>query len=133
MVIITGAIADKYITHHSVEELVELAEDRESLIAASYDLIFGWHQLLQSLSYLDRHRLAAARAGDRPQPSARLPAAQPLRQPEGALELGIVNELVDDARARALEIAELRGPPPVGPRPRRLARAGGRDGELARQ
>ena len=26
--------------------------------------------------------------------------------PEGALELGIVNELADDARARALEVAE---------------------------
>ena len=31
VVILTGAIPDRYITHYSVEELVDLAEDREDL------------------------------------------------------------------------------------------------------
>ena len=151
VVIITGAIPGKYITHYSVEELVELAEDRESLIAASYDLIYGWHGLLQSLSYLDKPVIAAM-TGDTGGgglelslncdirimqrgdyllgfPEAALgiltgTGSQLLERaigrsraldfllrsryvtPEGALELGIVNELADDAKARAMEVAE---------------------------
>ena len=151
VVILTGAIPDRYITHYSVEELVDLAEDREDLIRRSYDLIYGWHTLLQSLSYLDKpiiaamtgdtgggglelslncdirimqrgdyllgfpeaslghphgHRVAAARAGDRPQPGPRLPAAQPLRDPRGRARAGDRQRAADDARARALEVAE---------------------------
>ncbi|HEX3241311.1 MAG TPA: enoyl-CoA hydratase/isomerase family protein [Solirubrobacterales bacterium] len=151
VVVITGAIPGKYITHYSVEELVELAADRESLIAASYDLIFGWHQLLQSLSYLDKPVIAAMtgdtgggglelslncdirimQRGDYllgfPEASLGIltgTGSQLLERaigrsraldfllrsryvnPEGALELGIVNELADDAKARALEVAE---------------------------
>ena len=59
VVIITGAIPDRYITHYSVEELVDLAEDREDLIRSSYDLIYGWHGLLQALSYLDKPIIAS--------------------------------------------------------------------------
>ncbi|MGV1047135.1 MAG: enoyl-CoA hydratase/isomerase family protein [Solirubrobacterales bacterium] len=151
VVIITGAIPGKYITHYSVEELVELAADRESLIRASYDLIYGWHQLLQSLSYLDKPVIAAMtgdtgggglelslncdirimQRGDYllgfPEASLGIltgTGSQLLERaigrsraldfllrsryvsPEGALELGIVNELADDARARAMEVAE---------------------------
>jgi enoyl-CoA hydratase/carnithine racemase len=151
VVIITGAIPDRYITHYSVEELVDLAEDREDLIRRSYDLIYGWHGLLQSLSYLDKP-IIAAMTGDTgggglelslncdirimqrgdyllgfPEASLGIltgTGSQLLERaigrsraldfllrsryvtPEGALELGIVNELADDARARALEVAE---------------------------
>src|SRR6195952_1675974 len=151
VVIVTGAIPDKYITHYSVEELVELAADRESLIRASHDLISGWHSLLQSLSYLDKPIIAAItgdtgggglelslncdirimQRGDYlvgfPEASLGIltgTGSQLLERaigrsraldfllrsryvsPEGALELGIVNELADDAKARALEVAE---------------------------
>lgn len=151
VVIITGAIPDRYITHYSVEELVDLAEDREDLIRRSYDLIYGWHSLLQSLSYLDKPVIAAMtgdtgggglelslncdirimQRGDYllgfPEASLGIltgTGSQLLERaigrsraldfllrsryvtPEGALELGIVNELADDARARALEVAE---------------------------
>lgn len=151
VVIITGAIPDRYITHYSVEELVDLAEDREDLIRRSYDLIYGWHGMLQALSYLDKP-IIAAMTGDTGGgglelslncdirimqrgdyligfPEAALgiltgTGSQLLERaigrsraldfllrsryvtPEGALELGIVNELADDARARALEVAE---------------------------
>jgi len=151
VIVITGAIPGKYITHYSVEELVELAADRESLIAASYDLIYGWHTLLQSLSYLDKPVIAAM-TGDTgggglelslncdirimergdylvgfPEASLGIltgTGSQLLERaigrsraldfllrsryvtPEGALELGIVNELADDAKARAIEVAE---------------------------
>ena len=151
VVIITGAIPDRYITHYSVEELVDLAEDREDLIRRSYDLIYGWHGLLQALSYLDKP-IIAAMTGDTgggglelslncdirimqrgdylvgfPEASLGIltgTGSQLLERaigrsraldfllrsryvtPEGALELGIVNELADDARGRALEVAE---------------------------
>src|SRR6201996_1269540 len=59
VVIITGAAPGRYITHYSVEELVDLAADRDELIRRSYDLIFGWHSLLQSLAYLDKPVIAA--------------------------------------------------------------------------
>jgi enoyl-CoA hydratase len=150
VVIITGAIPDRYITHYSVEELVGMYEDRDALIRASYDLIYGWHSLLQSLSYLDKPVIAAMtgttgggglelslncdirimQRGDYmlgfPEASLGIltgTGSQLLARaigrsraldfllrsryvtPEGALELGIVNELADDAQARALEIA----------------------------
>jgi enoyl-CoA hydratase/carnithine racemase len=151
VVIITGASPGRYITHYSVEELVDLASDREDLVRRSYDLIFGWHTLLQSLSYLDKP-IIAAMTGDTgggglelslncdirimergdyllgfPEASLGIltgTGSQLLERaigrsraldfllrsryvnPEGALELGIVNELADDAKARAVEVAE---------------------------
>ena len=151
VVIITGAIPGKYITHYSVEELVDLAADRDDLVRRSYDLIYGWHGLLQSLSFLDKPVIAAMtgdtgggglelslncdirimQRGDYllgfPEASLGIltgTGSQLLERaigrsraldfllrsryvtPEGALELGIVNELADDARARAMEVAE---------------------------
>ena len=125
--------------------------DREELIRRSYDLIFGWHSLLQSLSYLDKP-IIAAMTGDTgggglelslncdirimergdymcgfPEASLGIltgtgsqllsgrsaaagrstsSCARRYVSPEGALELGIVNELADDAKARAIEVAE---------------------------
>lgn len=151
VVIITGAIPGKYITHYSVEELVELAEDREALLRASHDLIYGWHSLLGQLSTLDKPVIAAM-TGDTGGGGLELSLNCDIRimergdyllgfpevslgiltgtgsllleraigrsraldfllrsryvTPEGALELGIVNELADDAKARAIEVAE---------------------------
>ena len=151
VVIITGAIPDRYITHYSVEELVDLAEDRDDLVRRSYDLIYGWHQLLQSLSYLDKPVIAAM-TGDTGGGGLELSLNCDIRImqrgdylvgfPEaslgiltgtgsqlleraigrsraldfllrsryvtlaGALDLGIVNELAADAKARAIEVAE---------------------------
>ncbi len=151
VIVITGAIPGKYITHYSVEELAKMTEDRERLIRASNDLIEGWHQLLQSLSYLDKPVIAAM-TGDTGGGGLELSLNCDIRimergdymigfpevslgiltgtgavlleraigrsraldfllrsryvTPEGALELGIVNELADDAKARAIEVAE---------------------------
>lgn len=151
VVIITGAVPDRYITHYSVEELLELTNDREEFIRGTNDLIAGWHTLLQAISYLDKPVIAAmtgttgggglelslncdirvmqrgdfmvgfpeaalgiltgtgsqllARAIGRSRALDFLLRSRYV-SPEGALELGIVNELADDAKARAIEIAE---------------------------
>ncbi|MDX6623262.1 MAG: enoyl-CoA hydratase [Solirubrobacterales bacterium] len=151
VVVITGATPGKYITHYSVEELVELAEDREALLRASHDLIYGWHSLLGQLSTLDKPVIAAM-TGDTGGGGLELSLNCDIRimergdylvgfpevslgiltgtgsllleraigrsraldfllrsryvTPEGALELGIVNELADDAKARGIEVAE---------------------------
>lgn len=151
VVVITGATPGKYITHYSVEELVELAEDREALLRASHDLIYGWHALLGQLSTLDKPVIAAM-TGDTGGGGLELSLNCDIRimergdyligfpevslgiltgtgsllleraigrsraldfllrsryvTPEGALELGIVNELADDAKARGIEVAE---------------------------
>lgn len=148
--IITGAVPDKYITHYSVEELVDMGDDPAALAASGPDLIYPYHLLLQSLTRLPKPIIAAmsgdtmgcglelslncdiriAQRGDYvigfpevalgiltgtgSQLLARSIGQGPaldfmLRSrtvsPEGALELGIVHELADDARARALEVA----------------------------
>jgi enoyl-CoA hydratase/carnithine racemase len=150
VIVITGAPKDKYITHYSVEELVEFVEDKDRLRAA-HGLIFGYHALLRSLAYLDKPVIAAmngdtmgaglelslncdiriAQRGDFrigfPEVALGIltgTGSQLLARmiglgrtldfllrsrtvtPEGALELGIVNELAHDARGRALEVAE---------------------------
>jgi enoyl-CoA hydratase/carnithine racemase len=150
VIVITGAPKDKYITHYSVEELVQLVEDPDRLRAA-HGLVFGYHALLRSLAYLDKPVIAAmngdtmgaglelslncdiriAQQGDFrigfPEVALGIltgTGSQLLARmiglgraldfllrsrtvtPEGALELGIVNELAQDARARAVEVAE---------------------------
>lgn len=99
VVIITGAIPGKYITHYSVEELVELAGDRASLVRASYDLIYGWHGLLQSLSYLDKPVIAAM-TGDTG--GANLPMQEGLRvEAEEWLKTIVTDEAMDAMRSPA--------------------------------
>jgi enoyl-CoA hydratase len=151
VVILTGAVKDRYITHYSVEELLDLAEDRQELIRRSNELIDGWHTLVGSLRFLDKPIIAAMtgttgggglelslncdirimQRGDYmvgfPEASLGIltgTGSQLLARaigrsraldfllrsryvtPEGALELGIVNELADDAKARSIEVAE---------------------------
>jgi enoyl-CoA hydratase len=148
--IITGGVPNKYITHYSVEELVEMGDDPAALAKSGPGLIYPYHLLLQSLPKLPKPIIAAmsgdtmgcglelslncdiriAQRGDYvigfpevalgiltgtgSQLLARSIGQGPaldfmLRSrtvsPEGALELGIVHELADDARARAIEVA----------------------------
>jgi len=53
-VVLTGAVPDRYITHYSVEELVEMGHDPERLRQSAHGLIYGYHTLLRSLAYLDK-------------------------------------------------------------------------------
>jgi enoyl-CoA hydratase/carnithine racemase len=151
VVVITGAPKDKYITHYSVEELVQSGDDPERLRQSAHGLIFGYHALLRSFAYLDKPVIAGM-TGDTMGAGLELSLNCDIRiaqrgdfrigfpevalgiltgtgsqllarmiglgraldfllrsrvvTPEGALELGIVNELADDARARAIEVAE---------------------------
>ncbi len=150
-VVLTGAVPDRYITHYSVEELVEMGADPKALEQAAHTLIYGYHTLLRSLAYLDKPvvvgmtgdtmgcglelslncDIRVAQKGDYrigfPEVALGIltgTGSQLLAKiighgramdflmrsrcvtPEGALELGIVTELADDARARAIEIAE---------------------------
>jgi enoyl-CoA hydratase len=148
--IITGGVPNKYITHYSVEELVDMGDDPAALAVSGPDLIYPYHTLLQSLPKLPKPIIAAmsgdtmgcglelslncdiriAQRGDfvigfpevalgiltgtGSQLLARSIGHGPaldfmLRSrtvsPQGALDLGIVHELADDARARAIEVA----------------------------
>ncbi len=150
-VVLTGAVPDRYITHYSVEELVEMGADPRALKQAAHTLIYGYHSLLRSLAYLDKPivvgmtgdtmgcglelslncDIRVAQKGDYrigfPEVALGIltgTGSQLLAKiighgramdflmrsrcvtPEGALELGIVTELADDARVRAIEIAE---------------------------
>jgi enoyl-CoA hydratase/carnithine racemase len=152
VVIITGGVPDRYLTHYSVEELTALAGDRAGMATVGTDLNDGYHALVQDLSDLEKPVIAAmsgdtmggglelslgcdiriAQRGDFsigfPEVSLgilpggggtqRLPriiGAGPaldfmlrsrIVSPDQALALGIVSEVADDARARALEIAQ---------------------------
>ena len=52
-VVITGAPAGKFITHYSVEELVEGSARPEQLRRSFPENIAAWHTLLQNITYLD--------------------------------------------------------------------------------
>lgn len=151
VVVLTGAVPDRYITHYSVEELVEMGDDPDQLRQSAPALIYGYHTLLRSLAYLDKP-VVVGMTGDTMGAGLELSLNCDIRvaqrgdyrigfpeialgiltgtgsqllarlighgraldfllrsrtvTPEGALELGIVNELAEDARARAIEIAQ---------------------------
>jgi enoyl-CoA hydratase/carnithine racemase len=151
VVVLTGGPPDQYLTHYSVEELAEVASDRDGLRAMGTDLNDGYHALVQDLSDLEKPVIAAmsgdtmggglelslgcdiriAQRGDFsigfPEVSLaiipggggtqRLPriiGAGPaldfilrsrIVSPDQALALGLVSEVADNAKSRALKLA----------------------------
>lgn len=61
--IITGAVPNKYITHYSVEHLVEMGEDPAALALMAPDMIYPYHRMLQSIGQLPKP-IIAAMSGD---------------------------------------------------------------------
>ncbi len=59
VVILTGGVPDRYLTHYSVEELTALAGDRAQMAAVGTDLNDGYHALVQDLSDLEKPVIAA--------------------------------------------------------------------------
>ena len=160
VVVLCGAVEGRFITHYSVEELVELSKQRERLIEAGAALTDDYHAMLQRLSDLPKP-IVAALNGDTMGGGFEITLASDVRigqhgdyrygfpevrlgilpggtgtqrlsrligagraiefmlrgrivTPETALEMGMVHEVVDDARARAIEVAEeLAAMPPV--------------------
>jgi enoyl-CoA hydratase len=151
VVVLTSSVPDRYITHYSVEELVEMGDDLDQLRMSAHGLINGYHTLLRSLAYLDKP-IVVGMTGDTMGAGLELSLNCDIRvaqrgdyrigfpevalgiltgtgsqllarvigygramdflmrsrtvTPEGALELGLVTELAEDARARAIEIGE---------------------------
>ena len=58
-VVLTGAIAGKFITHYSVEELESLASDEPAMRAAGTSLTDGYHAMLLSLRDLPKPVIVA--------------------------------------------------------------------------
>ena len=58
-VVLTGGMAGKFITHYSVEELLQLAEDREGMRLAGTSLTANYHQMLQTLRDLPKPVIVA--------------------------------------------------------------------------
>lgn len=58
-VILTGAIPGKFITHYSVEELADLARDREKMRAMGTSLTSGYHGMLLRLGKLPKPVIVA--------------------------------------------------------------------------
>ncbi|MEM9123354.1 MAG: enoyl-CoA hydratase/isomerase family protein [Pseudomonadota bacterium] len=52
VIVITGAVEGRFITHYSVEELVDLANDQEAMQRMGTALNDGYHALLLSLRHL---------------------------------------------------------------------------------
>ena len=63
VVVLTGGIAGRFITHYSVEELAAYASDREAMRRAGISLTAGFHGLLDDLRGL-RKPVIAAMNGD---------------------------------------------------------------------
>src|SRR6476646_386356 len=59
VVILTGGPRDQYLTHYSVEELAELANDQDGMRALGTDVNDGYHALVQDLSDLEKPTIAA--------------------------------------------------------------------------
>jgi enoyl-CoA hydratase len=150
-VVLTGGMPGKFITHYSVEELVDLASNREAMRVAGTSLTTGYHAMLKRMRDLPkpvivamngdtmgggfelslscdirigqkadiRYGLPEVKLGILPggsgtQRLSRLIGAgraiefvlrSRVVRPEEALALGLVHEVVDDALARAKEIA----------------------------
>src|SRR5437588_8903398 len=58
-VVLTGGMQGKFITHYSVEELVEYASDREALRIAGIGLTAGYHKMLDDLRGLPKPVIVA--------------------------------------------------------------------------
>lgn len=58
-VVLTGGMQGKFITHYSVEELVEYASDREALRIAGISLTAGYHGMLDHLRGLPKPVIVA--------------------------------------------------------------------------
>jgi len=58
-VVLTGGMAGKFITHYSVEELVEYATDREAMRIAGTSLTAGYHKMLLDLRNLPKPVIVA--------------------------------------------------------------------------
>lgn len=58
-VVLTGGMPGKFITHYSVEELVEYASDREALRIAGIGLTAGYHGMLDDLRALPKPVIVA--------------------------------------------------------------------------
>ena len=160
VVVLTGGMKGKFITHYSVEELIGYAEDREAMRIAGIGLTAGYHGMLDDLRALPKpvivamngdtmgggfelslscdirigakgdHRfglpevkLGILPGGSGTQKITRLVGLAKgiefvLRsrvvRPEEALALGLVHEIADDAKARAVDIAtEMSKLPPL--------------------
>jgi enoyl-CoA hydratase len=59
VIVLAGAVPGRFITHYSVEELVELSRRREDLLAAGTSLTDEYHAMLQRLSDLPKPVVAA--------------------------------------------------------------------------
>jgi len=59
VVILTGGMTGKFITHYSVEELVEYASDRETLRRTGIALTAGYHKMLDDLRALPKPVIVA--------------------------------------------------------------------------
>jgi len=59
VVILTGGPENQYLTHYSVEELAELAGDRDGMRGLGTDLNDGYHALVQDVSDLEKPVIAA--------------------------------------------------------------------------
>ncbi|HXG19148.1 MAG TPA: enoyl-CoA hydratase/isomerase family protein [Methylomirabilota bacterium] len=160
VVVLTGGMEGKFITHYSVEELVELAGNREAMRVAGTSLTAGYHEMLKKLRDLPKPVIVAMngdtmgggfelslscdiRIGQRGDYRFGLPEVKlgilpggsgtqrlsrligagraiefilrsRVVRPEEALALGLVHEVVDNALARAKEMAqEMANFPPI--------------------
>src|SRR5829696_8553858 len=59
VVVLTGGVPDRFLTHYSVEELHGLAADPAGMAALGTDLNDGYHALVQDLSDLEKPVIAA--------------------------------------------------------------------------
>lgn len=149
-IVITGAVKDRFITHYSIEELVQMSSDPD-LRESTYSVICGYQSVMRALAYLDKP-IVVGMTGDTMGCGLELSLNCDIRvaqrgdyrigfpevalgiltgtgsqlltrfighgramdflmrsrmvNPEAALELGLVSELAEDAKARSIEIAE---------------------------